>query len=443
MTGVGRRREGADRGGDEAGCGCVIWAVLHQESGLFFLFFFCFEWILKNKNAQVEELRIEKCNSLNFIFRGNLPQSLKKLLRIECCEKLQCLLDDTCTSLSSSFLLPKENANSHLEDLFIYSCPALTCLQATDQISFTLTRLVIRDCSKLTTLSSTGQLPVALKHLEIYNCSELTALLQKGLLPETLETLEIWGCGKLESIVEKFHNNKAFREIHTVSCYNLKSFPEGLHTLSSLHFLNIAFCNDFASFPKGGFPNSNFTLFIQGCEKLEALPSEIQALSSLEIYDCPNMSLSEEGLPTKLSSLEITSLKQYKALMQTGLHNFTSLTYLEIFGKPDGESLQEEDMTITLPRTLTSLSIGKIPKLKYLPFKDFEDLPCLDCLRIDDCPDLTSLPSLPSSLLQLYISGCPLLKEACKRDKGKEWFKIADIPKVEIDDKFIYDPEEE
>ncbi|KAK2639233.1 hypothetical protein Ddye_027028 [Dipteronia dyeriana] len=247
-----------------------------------------------------------------------------------------------------SFLLPKENANtytSHLEDLHIEGCPALTCLQATDQISITLTRLEI--------------------------------------------------------------------------------------------------CNDFASFPKGGFPNSNFTLVIERCEKLEALPSEIHTLSSLEINDCPNMSLSEEGLPTKLSLLAIKSLKQYKALMQTGFHNFTSLTRLSIFGKPDGESLQEEDMTITLPRSLTMLSIEEFPKLKYLPLKDFEDLPCLDWLRIYDCPELTFLPSLPSSLLQLYISRCPLLKEACKRDKGKEWFKIADIPYVEIDYKFIYDPEEE
>ncbi|TXG67142.1 hypothetical protein EZV62_008417 [Acer yangbiense] len=315
-------------------------------------------------------MRIERCNSLNFIFRGNLPQSLKKL-RIEDCEKLLCLLDDANTY------------TSHLEDLYINGCPALTCLQAADQISFTLTRLEIWDCSKFTTLSSTGQLPVALKHLEIHHCSELKTLLLQGLLPETLETLKITFCPKLVSIVEKFHNNKALHEIYTMGCSNLKSFPEGLHTLSSLHFLYIAFCNDFASFPKGGFPNSNFRLLIHGCEKLEALPSEIQALSSLVIIDCPNMSLSEEGLPTKLSLLYITSLKQYKALMQTGLQNFTSLTSLRIIGKPDDESLQEEDMTVTLPRTLTLLSIGYFPKLKYLPFKNLEDLPCLDCLGYD------------------------------------------------------------
>ncbi|KAL9437354.1 hypothetical protein AB3S75_023253 [Citrus x aurantiifolia] len=50
-----------------------------------------------------------------------------------------------------------------------------------------------------------------------------------------------------------------------------------------------------------------------------------------------------------------------------------------------------------------------------------------------DCPNLTSFPEvgLPSSLLQLIISKCPKLKTECKRDKGKEWSKIANIRRVE------------
>ena len=179
------------------------------------------------------------------------------------------------------------------------------------------------------------------------------------------------------------------------------------------------------------------------------------------------MSLSEEGLFTKLESLEIASVKQYKALIQLGLHNFTSLTYLYIYGNLDRECLQEEDVKITLPHSLTSLRIEEVTKLKYLPLNGLEDLPSLESLTIYDCAELISLPSLPSSLksllitdcpllkeltplsslpyslLELYIYDCPLLKKACKKDKGKEWSKIADIPRVEIDQKFIYGPEEE
>ncbi|TXG67997.1 hypothetical protein EZV62_009272 [Acer yangbiense] len=447
-------------------------------------------------NVQVEELTIEKCNSLNSTFRGKLPQSLKKLC-IQNCEKLQCLLDDnedTCSSSSSKFqfaacLLPEENAvntytyTSHLELLFINGCPALTCLLSTDRLSITLTSLQISDCSKLTTLLSIGQLPMLLKCLDIQVCSELTALLPKGQLPETLETLRIYRCEKLEWIVEKFHNNKALCNIDIYCCDNLKYFPEGLHTLSSLRSIRIGECNDFASFPKGGFPNSNFTLDIVRCKKLEALPNEINTLSSLNIHYCPNMSL--DGLFTKLESLSITSVQQYKALIRLVLDNFTSLKSLHISGNLDRESLQEEDMKITLPRSLTSLTIREFTKLKYLPLKGLEDLPSLECLRIDECTELislpslpssllelnisccpvlkeltplsslpssllkliisycpllkelTSLPSLPTSLLQLYIIDCPLLEKACKREKGKEWSKIADIPLIYIDYKYI------
>ncbi|KAI9185268.1 hypothetical protein LWI28_005764 [Acer negundo] len=381
---------------------------------------------IKQKNAHVEELIIEKCDSLNFIFRGQLPQSLKKL------------------GIDHS----KDNVNvssSYLEDLRIEECPSLRCLPSIDQLSATLTSLKILNCSTLTTLSSTGHLPVALKHLSIYSCSELTAIVPKGQLPKTLEILEIGYCEKLESIVEEFHNNKALYCIEIRECNNLKSLPEGLETLSSLRSLEVTFCGGFASFPKGGFPDNNITVWLQGCKKLEALPSGTHTLSSFQqvaIIDCPNMLLSEEGLPTKLAQLIISGLKQYKPLMKWGLHNLTSLTYLSISGNPDGESFQEEDLTITLPRTLTSLWIREFQKLKYLPFKDFEDLHSLEYLKMDDCRELTFLPSLPSSLLQLCISRCPLLKEACKRDNGREWSKIADIPCVEIDQKFIYDPEE-
>ncbi|TXG67399.1 hypothetical protein EZV62_008674 [Acer yangbiense] len=287
-----------------------------------------------------------------------------------------------------------------------------------------------------------GQLYVSLKHLEIRDCSELTALLPKGQLPETLETLHICSCPKLESVVAKFHNNKVLYDIDLFNCHNLKSFPEGLETLSGLRMIRIIGCRGFASFPKGQFPDTNLSVIVNRCQKLEALPSGIHNLSFLGIHDCPNIRLSEEGLPTKLGSHSISERKQYNALMELGLHNLTSLSRLWIYGQLDGECLQEEDMRITLPHSLTKLSIENFPNLKYLSFKDFEHLPSLKDLQIENCPELTSLPSLPPSLLQLHIRECSLLKEACKRDKGKEWSKIADIPRVEIDHKFIYEPEE-
>jgi hypothetical protein len=57
----------------------------------------------------------------------------------------------------------------------------------------------------------------------------------------------------------------------------------------------------------------------------------------------------------------------------------------------------------------------------------------------------TSFPKdgLPPLLQQLHIANCPLLKEHCKKDQGREWSKISHIPRVQIDGRFIYDPEPE
>lgn len=99
---------------------------------------------------------------------------------------------------------------------------------------------------------------------------------------------------------------------------------------------------------------------------------------------------------------------------------------------------------MTFPSSLTELIIVRFPKLKYLSSNGFRNLAFLEYLRIRDCPKLTSFPEagLPSSLLELYINDYPLMTKQCKRDKGAEWSRIAHIPCVRIDDKFIYDAEE-
>ncbi|GLT70858.1 hypothetical protein SLA2020_429120 [Shorea laevis] len=68
-------------------------------------------------------------------------------------------------------------------------------------------------------------------------------------------------------------------------------------------------------------------------------------------------------------------------------------------------------------------------------------LPHYWILDIVCCEKFTSFPEdgLPPSLQQLHIANCPLLKERCKKDQGREWFKIAHIPRVQIDGRFIYD----
>lgn len=97
-----------------------------------------------------------------------------------------------------------------------------------------------------------------------------------------------------------------------------------------------------------------------------------------------------------------------------------------------------------LPNSLTDLSIHGSPNLKCLSSTGFQRLTSLESLSIISCSQLTSFQEigLPSSLLRLYINGCPLLEKQCKNDKRKECCKISHIPYIMIGGKF-YDLKEE
>ena len=223
----------------------------------------------------------------------------------------------------------------------------------------------------------------------------------------------------------------------------------GLHNLIHLSYFRMVDCPSLVSFPEGGLPKTNLEyLYIHGCEKLRALPNHlhnINSLQTLSIERCPSItSFPQEGFSTNVTSLYIEGLILYKPLVEWGLHNLTSLTYLTIFGCTEAESFPQEEIGMMLPPSLEYLSIRSFPKLKYLFPNGFQNLTSLESLLIFNCPNLASFPDvgLPSSLLRLYIQWCPLLKKQCKRDKGREWSKIAHIPCVRIDLKFIYDPDE-
>jgi Leucine-rich repeat (LRR) protein len=141
-----------------------------------------------------------------------------------------------------------------------------------------------------------------------------------------------------------------------------------------------------------------------------------------------------------------------KQVFEWGLHRLTSLTSLDINcegGFPDWQSFpsEEEDgkMMMTLPTSLTRLGICNFPNIVFLSSKGFQNLSALQHLEIQGCPKLEFLPEkgLPPSLLDLDISNCPLLKQHCKKGKGRDWLKIANIPRVQIDFRSVFEVEAE
>ncbi|KAM3685488.1 hypothetical protein ACJW31_11G121600 [Castanea mollissima] len=365
----------------------------------------------------IETAYIDNCHSLTCISRGQLPPTLRRL-DIKNCENLQVVLDEEeASSSSSSSSLARNEGNLYV------NCSSNESL---------LEHLEIRECSSLKCLSSKNQFPAALKNLFVYKCPEL------------------------ESVTKELKNNASLEHFQICHCEKLKSLPEGLHRLCHLYVIKIWDCSSLVSFPDGGLlPTSLRKLSIENCEKLEALPNclpNLTYLQELVICRCPSIiSFTEVGYPTNLTSLWLSGVNICKQLFEWGIHRLTSLRDLNIMGGfpnlqsfPEAEEDGKTMMMLLLPISLTSLSIINFPNLVLLS-KGFQHLSALEMLYIKDCPKLEYLPEngLPPSLLKLYIYRCPLLEQHCKKGKGREWFKIANIPRVEIDWRSVYEVEEE
>ncbi|KAJ9685444.1 hypothetical protein PVL29_017472 [Vitis rotundifolia] len=351
-----------------------------------------------------------------------------------------------CQSLSS---LPEMGLPPMLETLGIEKCHILEALpEGMTQNNTSLQSLYIEDCDSLTSLPIIS----SLKSLEIKRSGKVELPLPEETTHNYypwLTDLEIRGsCDSLTSFPLAFFTK--LENLEFWNCENLESFyiPDGLRNmdLTSLQRIYIYNCPNLVSFPQGGLPASKLRQFsIGNCKKLKSLPQRMHTLlTSLEylgIDNCPEIvSFPEGGLPTNLSLLGIIRChKLMESRKEWGLQTLPSLRRLGIGGGTEEELESFSEEWLLLPSTLFSLHIRSFPDLKSLDNLGLQNLTSLETLCISDCVKLKSFPKqgLPSSLSVLEIYGCPLLKKRCQRDKGKEWRKIAHIPRIEMDGEVI------
>ncbi|KAG4203914.1 hypothetical protein ERO13_A04G014866v2 [Gossypium hirsutum] len=335
-------------------------------------------------------MEIHNCPSLVSFAENNLPPNLKKL-RITYCENLEYLVDEKEDNKSTSSTL------CLLEDLEIYKCPSLMSLSSKGHknICNQLQLLDITECSKLSFLFSNTKFPITLKHLRIGECPELEYIAQEFEENACLESLLIFRSG-------------------------IKSLPRGLDKLIHLQEMWLDSCSNLVSFEETGLLTTNFRAFVVDAD----------------------ISFPSEGFPANLTSLEISNApKIYRSLVERGLNRLTSLQGLTIGGGGCSNvvSFPEEGIGMMLPPSLTCISLTEFENLEFMFSEGFQDLASLKELVIGNCPNLTSLPEkdMLRSLGCLYIYSCPLLKEECSSDKGREWSKISHIPFVQIDGKIV------
>ncbi|CAN6556103.1 unnamed protein product [Malus baccata var. baccata] len=395
---------------------------------------------LQISECKLEYLKLKKCENLS-----KLPKGLNQL------SSLQELRIHECSSLVS---FPDVGLPPSLKDIQIRECHSLIYF-AKFQIPQNLRRIEIRKCKSLKSLvdeeavgsSWSSFSHSCLEYLKIEGCESPTSLSLSGQLPRTLKHLEIENCDRLELIAGdgffRDNTNDCLEYIRIWNCQNLKSLPDGLCHLSNLQELMIGLCGSLVSIPRlsGARRPSNLReIFIWDCEKLEALPEDMHNLNSLEELTIDY----REGLtfPPNLTSLEIWKVKSCKSLweLEWGLHRLTSLRELWIIGEdPDTVSFPPDMVRMETLKSLAHLRIQGFPNLKKLSSKGFQFLTSLQSLTLSNCPKLASIPEegLPPSLENLWIDGCPVLKERCQPEKGRYWHKISHIPCIQIDDKMV------
>nr|BBC44088.1 predicted putative disease resistance protein RGA3 isoform X2 [Malus domestica] len=388
--------------------------------------------------SKVTYLKISGCEKLMSSFKNEarLLQQLTSLGRLEI-EGNSRLVEELGEEAEE--LLQLQILECKLKFLELNKCENLVKLpKGLNQLS-SLQELCIHECSSLVSFPDVG-LPPSLKNIKIRKCDSLIYF-AKFQIPQNLKIIDIGDCKSLKSLVDEEecerlgliapngffsdNTNHCLECIDMFGCQNLKSLPDGLCHLSNLQELDIRECGSLVSILRlsgGRRPSNLIQIHIENCEKFEALPEDMHNLNSLETLSIDY----REGLifPPNLTSLVIWKVKS-----------------------PDTVSFPPNmvRMETLLPKSLTRLVINDFPNLKKLSSEGFQFLTSLQYLGLWNCPKLASIPEegLPPSLEELWIYGCPVLKERCQPGKGRYWHKISHIPYIRIDDKEYSEDENE
>ncbi|XVF83331.1 hypothetical protein PTKIN_Ptkin16aG0478400 [Pterospermum kingtungense] len=389
---------------------------------------------LPERLPRLTNLEIENCGNLE----GFLPTAPSICqLRLRECDKLQM---EALPCGIRKLVIQGSNMNDSILEQMIQSCSHLE-------------ELSIWNCCKLRSLPQ-GSLPITLKKMDIGRCDVLDY--SKILMYTSLESLEIEK-RRCDIPLEHFPL-RSFPMLNRLSFWyneDLKSIGalggSQQQQLASLNSLWIFNCPNFICFEiDEGVSATNLTsLKLSACVNLKSLPERMRSLfpslEELSISECPEIeSYPKEGLPSKLKSIYIQRCdKLIGGMMRRNrnrewtLQTLPSLTYFAISSaKIEIECFPDEHL---LPSSLTDLDILNLPNLKVLDDKGFQHLTSLRRLYIEICPKLQSMPpkTLLASLSHLTIFNCPLLKEGCQKEKGKDWPNISHIPVIEIDDQLI------
>ncbi|XP_026661943.1 disease resistance protein RGA2-like [Phoenix dactylifera] len=329
-------------------------------------------------------------------------------------------------------------------------------------------------CVKLESLPPLGQLPF-LKELHLANMPAVKRIGREfygdtGVAFPFLEALTFKGFWKWEEWLEPDGAQflPRLRILELRGCDKLRKVP--LLFQSSLVQLSIKHCGDFGSALPGCLQSLTFLTQQQIKDyhaQLSLCLSNLSALKHLELRNCRKMKL-VGGLQflTTLESLDlracpkiIESSEPVQLREEQGLRTLNRLTiddtillqnlWILLGSLPSLQRMhirwchgmtnftREQELWFQQLTSLQDLEIYYCENVESLP-TSLANFPSIRKLHIFYCPKVSSLPGngLSTSLKELHIDGCPLLKDRCQRG-GADWPKIAHIPFIRIDTKTI------
>ncbi|KAK8714296.1 hypothetical protein V6N13_149489 [Hibiscus sabdariffa] len=397
------------------------------------------EWYCWSDEAfpLLQELRISECPKLTKSLSKHLP-SLERLVIVGCGNlggvlpraPSVCEVElDGCDALQLE-PLPCGLRELEIGDLSMNDSMLEQMLQQCTQLD----KLSLVMCSDIRSLPEVN-VPITLKELEIRRCKMLDY--SKILLYTALESLSIAGskCHPLESSFP-LGSFPLLKRVSIEECEDLKFIGAlgGTHHQQPLCLdsLDIRSCQNLISFRiEDGLSFTNLTdLELESCTSLKSLPEQMNSvfpsLEHLQISYCPEIeSVPKAGLPSKLKRISIYGSDKLMGSLisrrrEWSLQTLPSLTSFSFWcSKLEMECFPDEHM---LPSSLTFLYISGLGNLERLEWTGLQHLTSLSYLRIFRCPKLHSIPAkmvLPS-LFRLWIAECPLLKEHCQKEKGRE-----------------------
>uniref|UniRef100_A0A6N2MPA5 AAA+ ATPase domain-containing protein n=1 Tax=Salix viminalis TaxID=40686 RepID=A0A6N2MPA5_SALVM len=327
-----------------------------------------------------------------------------------------------------------------LEKLRIEECGKLKSIPICGLSS--LVEFVILGCGELRYLSGEFHDFTSLKKLSIWRCEKLESIPRVQHCTSLVE-LMIWNCRNLISIPGDFGELKFSLKRLSIENCKLGALPSGLQCCASLEELWIDNCGELMHINDLQELSSLRILQIESCDKLISIDwhglRQLRSLVELEIIGCRSLSdFPEEdciGSLTQLRRLRIGGFSGELEAFPAGVLN--SIQHLNLSGSLESLWINGWDKLKSVPHQLQHLTALKSLIIREFNGEEFEEalpewlgnLSSLQCLSIRYCYYLKYLPSSTaiqrlSKLKDLWIRGCPLLSENCRKEKNGWEFRM-------------------